>query len=83
MTIIASGISLKDRAEVAFPCSERLFDLLLFVDVDHDPAEVTRDSLLVLYDAAARANPLADRDRPSTWYCISKLQPVSTDRFTA
>jgi hypothetical protein len=36
-----------------------LLNLLLIIDVDHDPAEMARSSLLAPYDAAARANPLA------------------------
>src|SRR5271168_3891543 len=51
------GDRLQYRTEVAFFCSERLFDLLLFVDIDHEPAEMTGRPLLVPYDAATCANP--------------------------
>ena len=59
ITIIASGNRLQDRAKVAFPCSQRFFDLLLIVDIDDDSAEVAWTTLFALDDAAARANPVA------------------------
>src|SRR6476620_1025177 len=51
--------SLQDGAKVTFPCSQRFFDLLLLVDIDHDAAEVTWDSLLIPYHTASCTNPMA------------------------
>jgi hypothetical protein len=44
---------------VAFPHPQRFFDLLLFFDVEENPAEMARDPCLVLDHAGARPKPSA------------------------
>ena len=48
---------LQNRLKVTFPSSQRFLDLLLVVDIDHDSAEMARNTLLILHQAATQANP--------------------------
>ncbi len=59
MTIIASGMVSRIGPEVAFACSQRLFELLLLVDVERDSAEVMRRAVLGPDQAGTHANPMA------------------------
>src|SRR5258708_34283184 len=48
--------SLQDRTKVAFPGSQGFFDLLLIVNIDHGPAELTAPPVFVPYAPPAKAN---------------------------
>src|SRR3954454_8559124 len=60
---------------MSFSGSERCFDLLLIIDVNHDPAEMARFSVCVDYDTAARPNPLA-RLRPAV-YAVLQIKTAA------
>src|SRR3954454_25246115 len=60
---------------MSFSGSERCFDLLLIIDVNHDPAEMARFSVCVDYDAAARPNPVA-RLRPAV-YAVLQIKTAA------
>src|SRR5713226_8575748 len=53
----------QDRLQMTLARSKRLFELLLLVDVERDPAEMTGHALLVLDQAATEADPMGDAGR--------------------
>ena len=67
---------IEDGAEVVFPGSQRLFELLFLVDIESNAAEMACDTGLILDQAAARADPLPIcRTRAPTLKETSKLPP--------
>src|SRR5260370_291117 len=55
----------ENRAEVAFPGSQRLFELLLLVDIENNPTDVAGNPGVILDQASAGANPLNGSRRPT------------------
>src|ERR1700736_2079938 len=52
------GHRVENRAQVAFPRSQRLLELLLLVDIENNPAKMARNPGVILDEAASHANPL-------------------------
>ena len=74
------GDRLQNRAKVTFPDPECFFDLLLLLDIDNEPADVTRRSFFIPYDATKCAYPLVRLSPAVDTYC-SESPPAFDQRL--